>query len=99
MADVRGKPVEGYKLSDGQKNFQKQFKRLREIGEMLEAATLTKQMEMEDLRQMWLRLGQEIKALPIPQQATRELEGMDFETQSEQSEQPMQSPQDFRITY
>jgi len=97
MADVRGEPVERFKLSKDQKAFQIRFGELKEVSDMLEQATLVKRMELEDLREMWMRLSQEFQALPIPQNITNELSGMNFKEGQESPGQ--EASPDFRIRY
>lgn len=78
--DPRGEPVERYKLTAGQKEFQKNYRKLKRVQSIIEGATLKNMNEAESLAQLWkeLEFGFRKLSLTAPQEPTRELSGMNF---------------------
>jgi hypothetical protein len=87
MADERGKPVEKYRLTKEQMAFQKKFKKLKQMQQLLEARSLGLAMQMENERDLWNNLQGEFQRLQPPNKSIHELPGMDFpEDQRQQTE-------------
>jgi len=78
MADERGKPVEKWRLTKEQMSFQKRFKRLKQIQEMLEARSLGLALQAQNEQGLWQQLEGEFKRLRPPTKSLQELPGMDF---------------------
>ena len=78
MADERGKPVEKWKLTPEQMNFQKRFRMLKQIQELLQARSMGLAIQMENEQELWQNLEGEFKKLQPPKKSLHELDGMDF---------------------
>jgi len=78
MADERGTEVEGYKLTPEQMSFQKKFKMLKQIQELLKARSLGLALQMDNEQQLWENLEGEFQKLQPPKKSLHELPGMDF---------------------
>jgi acyl carrier protein phosphodiesterase len=93
MADKRGEKVEKFKLTDSQSKWLKTFRKIKGIERILQAETLKKKEEFSSLSQMWQSLQEGVKQLEmeIPEEQTRELQGMDFEEE--------ERPQDYSLKY
>lgn len=91
MADKRGADVEKWRLSDEQLDFQKKYKSLRMIEEMLKMETMRLQQEGNELGRMWQILSDKFERISIPRSPVKEMPGMDFGETSEAPE-GMQNP-------
>ena len=76
--DKVGEKVEKYKLTKEQLRFQKQFKQLQMIRQLLQADSLRIQFDANNNRQLWRALQEKAQQLPIPRHPTNELDGMNF---------------------
>ena len=82
--DPRGDKVEKYKLTKEQLSFQKQFKMLKQVQELLQARSIGLGMQIQDERELWESLEGEFRNLRPPQKALHELSGMNFKEEGEQ---------------
>ncbi len=88
MKDKRGEAVEKYRLTPEQMTFQKKFKRLKEIQQLLEARSLGLAVQLKNEQALWEDLEGEFRTLAPPQKSLHELPGMNFpEDQRAQQEQ------------
>jgi len=78
MTDTRGKEVEKWRLTPEQMAFQKRFKMLKQIQELLEARSLSLGLQAQNEQGLWESLEGEFKKLRPPQKSLQELPGMDF---------------------
>lgn len=71
--------VEGYRLAPEQVEFQKKYKRLKLVQQLLENETLKTQEKVKGLRAMWGELTGEFDKLQmnLPTEPVKELEGME----------------------
>lgn len=92
MADVRGKKVEGYKITPEMQSILKVYSRLKRVEGMLRYETEKKKEELSSLSEAWGALQEEATTLErgMPREPLRELEGMDFPQKEQISEEDMQ---------
>lgn len=87
--DIRGEAVEKYRLTPEQMAFQKKFKKLKQIQQLLEARSLGLAAQLKNEQALWQDLEGEFQTLQPPQKSLHELPGMNFpEDQRAQQEQP-----------
>lgn len=85
--DVRGELVENYKLTPEQMKFQKRFKQLKQMQELMQQRSLGLALQMENERELWERLEGEFMRLRAPKQSVKELPGMNFPMEREREEE------------
>ncbi len=78
MADKREAPVEKYKLTKEQLDFQKRFKQLQKVRALLQLGTLDVMQRMETMQDLWKSLNLEAQMLQPPEKPINELPGMNF---------------------
>ena len=90
--DVKGKPVEGYKISPELKSILREYQKVKRIEGMLKYETAVQAGKFQDLREMWGSLQARSQELldAMPENATRDLEGMDFPQRPQMSREEMQ---------
>lgn len=76
--DKKGTKVEGFRLTDEQRDFQKKVGQLQDIKKLLGLATLQEKARFGSLMELWQGLEEEFLRLSPPSESTKELEGMDF---------------------
>lgn len=79
MSDKKGEKVEGFRLTDEQKSFQKKVRTLNEVKQLLSLETLRQKAKFQNLQELWRNLEEEYSRVVPPTEAARELEGMDFD--------------------
>lgn len=93
MADQKTAPVEKFRLTKEQMQFQKRYKNLKQIQELLQMRTLGVQREAGDLTEMWQMLEGEFQMLTPPSEPVKELQGMQF------NEPVQMAPERYQLKY
>jgi len=92
--DIKGENVEKYKLTPEQVSWSKKYKSLKLIETMLKKQIMVQQNKFKTLQEMYGQLTKRFEGLAqqLPQEATHELDGMNFKKEEPQP-QPTQQPQ------
>jgi len=77
---VKGDKVEKYRLTDEQLKFQKRFRSLNEVRDLLQLRTLGIRSEVEDVEELWriLQEGYQWLKASQPKESTKQFYDMDF---------------------
>jgi hypothetical protein len=94
--DKRGLPVPTVQLTSEQVSFQKKFSQLQKVRGLLEQKGLQIKQDMGTLTKLYGTLNQEYQKLQIPTESIRDLSGMNFSDNVEQSQDTGTATQDPR---
>jgi len=80
MPDIKGLPVERYKMTDEQIQHLKKVQKFQSIRRALEEMTLKEQAKFKSIQQMWMAMnkGLQLLANEAPKEMSKEIPGMDF---------------------
>ena len=73
-----GDKVEGYKLTDQQMAFQKEFGKIQKVKRFLQSRMMDISGQVQNIRQLFQALNEREASLPVPNSPTHEVPGMEF---------------------
>lgn len=81
--DIKGKSVQAFKLTDGQKKFQRHFQGIQKVRKLLQLKSLALKQQVDQTTLMWNKLNEIAGQLQPPTEMTRDIEGMNFASPKE----------------